>query len=133
MAMEEDGDVNESEGKVWVSVRVFIEDYHNLGDPCFNSHFRMSRTVFEVNICCQCDSPTLLCMHQVVNLPFFCLQLLSTTVFNHSVQNGRLRRERTPMQDILLMVLWLLATQDTFRRVALRFGVNPPTLYYYYL
>lgn len=36
------------------------------------------------------------------------------------------------MQDILLMVLWLLATPDSFRSVALRFGVNPGTLYYFY-
>lgn len=30
------------------------------------------------------------------------------------------------------MVLWLLATPDCFRSVALRFGVNPGTLYYFY-
>lgn len=49
------------------------------------------------------------------------------------VEKGRLQRERTPMQDIMLMVLWLLATPDSFRSVALRFGVNPGTLYYFYL
>lgn len=36
------------------------------------------------------------------------------------------------MQDKLLMVIWILATPDTFRSVALRFGVNPGTLYLFY-
>lgn len=30
------------------------------------------------------------------------------------------------------MVVWLLATPDTFRSVALRFGVRPSTLHYFY-
>lgn len=64
---------------------------------------------------------------------FVFFQALTTTLFNYLVHRGRLRRERTPMQDILLMVLWLLATPDSFRSVALRFGVNPGTLYYFYL
>lgn len=55
-----------------------------------------------------------------------------TVVRNHLVDRGRLRRERRPLQDILLMVVWLLATPDSFRSVALRFGVNPGTLYYFY-
>ncbi|KAK3911740.1 Putative nuclease [Frankliniella fusca] len=104
VAMEEDEEVDYE--AVWVPVTVVINDFHNLGDPCFKIHFRMSRTVFEA---------------------------LTTTVFNHLVVKGRLKRERTPMQDILLMVVWLLATPDSFRSVALRFGVNPGTLYYFYL
>lgn len=32
----------------------------------------------------------------------------------------------------MLMVIWILATPDTFRSVALRFGVVPGTLYYFY-
>jgi len=36
------------EGDWWVHVTVVIEDYHNLGDPCFKTHFRMSRGLFEV-------------------------------------------------------------------------------------
>lgn len=50
------------------------------------------------------------------------------TVGNHLV----IRRNRRPLQDILLMVIWLLATPDSFRSVALRFGVVPGTLYYFY-
>lgn len=30
------------------------------------------------------------------------------------------------------MVVWLIATPDTFRSVALRFGVRPGTLHYFY-
>lgn len=30
------------------------------------------------------------------------------------------------------MVIWVLATPDTFRSIALRFGVVPSTLYYFY-
>jgi len=54
------------------------------------------------------------------------------TIDNHLREAGRLRRERTPLRDIVLMVVWLLATPDTFRSVALRFGVSPSTLYYFY-
>lgn len=36
------------------------------------------------------------------------------------------------MIDIMLMVVWLLATPDSFRSVSLRFGVRPSTLYYHY-
>lgn len=60
------------------------------------------------------------------------LQALVTAVRNHLMEKGRLRRERRPFRDIMLMVVWLLATPDTFRSVALRFGVTPGTLYYFY-
>lgn len=62
----------------------------------------------------------------------FILQRLVQTVGNDLVQKGRLRRERRPLQDIILMVLWIMATPDTFRSVSMRFGVNPGTLYYFY-
>lgn len=60
------------------------------------------------------------------------MQVLCQTVCNHLVQKGRLQRERRPFQDIMLMVVWILATPDTFRSVALRFGVRPSTLHYFY-
>lgn len=37
------------------------------------------------------------------------------------------------MQDIVLMVVWLLATPDSFRSVSLRFQVSPSTLYLFYI
>ncbi|KAK3929165.1 Protein ANTAGONIST OF LIKE HETEROCHROMATIN PROTEIN 1 [Frankliniella fusca] len=101
----EDGIGLADQQALWVPVRVFINDYHTLGDPCFKLHFRMSRGLFES---------------------------LTGTLHNHLVRTGKLRRERTPLQDVVLMVLWLIATPDTFRSVALRFGVNPGTLYYFY-
>lgn len=53
-------------------------------------------------------------------------------ISNHLVEAGRLIRERTPMAHILLMVLWVLATPDTFRSVALRFGVYPSEVHEHY-
>ncbi|KAK3910836.1 Protein ANTAGONIST OF LIKE HETEROCHROMATIN PROTEIN 1 [Frankliniella fusca] len=101
----EDGIGLADQQALWVPVRVFINDYHTLGDPCFKLHVRMSRGLFES---------------------------LTGTLHNHLVRTGKLRRERTPLQDVVLMVLWLIATPDTFRSVALRFSVNPGTLYYFY-
>lgn len=54
-------------------------------------------------------------------------------VGNHLDAMGRVKRKRRPLQDIVLMIVWLLATPDSFRSVALRFGVNPGTLYYFYV
>lgn len=59
-------------------------------------------------------------------------QALTATIGNHLVSTGRLQRERTPLQNVVLMVVWLLATPDSFRSVSLRFGVRPSTLYYFY-
>jgi hypothetical protein len=63
-------------------------------------------------------------------LTFF--QRLVEAIENHLRETGRLIRHVTPMRDIVLMVVWMLATPDTFRSVALRFGVGPSTLYYFY-
>lgn len=63
---------------------------------------------------------------------FVCFKALSETLHEYLKEIGRLRRERRPFRDIVMMVLWLLATPDSFRSVALRFGVTPGTLYYFY-
>lgn len=63
---------------------------------------------------------------------FFQLQSITTTVKNHLRRTGKLKRERTPFRNIMLMVLWIIATPDSFRSVALRFGVRPGTLHYFY-
>ncbi|KAE8738765.1 hypothetical protein FOCC_FOCC015747 [Frankliniella occidentalis] len=117
MELEEDfGGLNlEEMGDWWVKVTVMIDDYHRKGDPCFKIHFRMTRSVFEPNGNC-----------------FSSAQILVTTVKDHLKAKDRMQRERTPFQDIMLMVIWLLATPDSFRSVALKFGVNPGTLYYFY-
>ncbi|KAK3918952.1 Questin oxidase [Frankliniella fusca] len=89
----------------WIYVNVNINEYHLFPDPVFKIHFRMSRGVFEI---------------------------LVQTVGNHLRSKGRLRRVRTPLQDILLMVVWIMATPDSFRSVALRFGRRPSTLWDFY-
>lgn len=40
---------------------------------------------------------------------------------------------RTPFHHVLLMVLWIMGTPDSFRSVALRFGVHPSQLHTRYL
>ncbi|KAJ1518861.1 hypothetical protein ONE63_011525 [Megalurothrips usitatus] len=104
MDMEE-GILIEHVGETWFYFTVNIDEYHSLGEPCFKMHFRMSRTVFED---------------------------LVRTVHHHLVERGRLRREKRPFIDIMLMVVWLMATPDSFRSVASRFGVQPYTLWYFY-
>ncbi|KAK3917591.1 Protein ANTAGONIST OF LIKE HETEROCHROMATIN PROTEIN 1, partial [Frankliniella fusca] len=89
----------------WIYVNVNINEYHLFPDPVFKIHFRMSRGVFKI---------------------------LVQTVGNHLRSKGRLRRVRTPLQDILLMVVWIMATPDSFRSVALRFGRRPSTLWDFY-
>ncbi|XP_034232828.1 protein ANTAGONIST OF LIKE HETEROCHROMATIN PROTEIN 1-like [Thrips palmi] len=89
----------------WVYVTVNINEYHMMNDSVFKMHFRMSRRIFE---------------------------LLVQTVGNHLHDQGRLQRQRTDLQDILLMVVWVLATPDSFRSIALRFGRRPSTLWYFY-
>ncbi|KAK3924028.1 Putative nuclease [Frankliniella fusca] len=89
----------------WVYVTVNLNEYHTMNDAVFKMHFRMSRRIFE---------------------------LLVQTVGNHLNEKGRMQRHRTDLQDILLMVVWVLATPDSFRSVALRFGRRPTTLWYFY-
>lgn len=89
----------------WVYVTVNLNEYHTMHDPVFKMHFRMSRRVFE---------------------------LLVQTVGNHLYERRILQRHKTDVQDMLLMVLWVLATPDSFRSVALRFGRRPSTLWKFY-
>lgn len=52
---------------------------------------------------------------------------------NHLIAENRLQRERRPLPHMLLMVLWILATPDTFRSVALRFGLYPSEVHNHYV
>ena len=63
---------------------------------------------------------------------FFAFQALLLVVANHLVGMERVQRVRTPLDIVLLMVLWVLANPDTFRSVALRFGCQPGTVYFHY-
>ncbi|XP_034233348.1 protein ALP1-like [Thrips palmi] len=105
MALEEGQGLADLGGESWTYITVDINEYHDMPDRVFRLHFRMGKVVFEA----LCDT-----LHQYLR------------------DTGRLRRERRPFRDVVLMVLWILATPDSFRSVALRFGVSPGTLYYFY-
>ncbi|KAK3925322.1 Putative nuclease [Frankliniella fusca] len=106
--IEEEGLFLEGGEVSWERVAVNIDEYHRMSDRCFKMHFRMTRAVFEVIHSYDGERP-----------------------FNS--QTSPPERERTSFNDIMLMVIWLLATPDSFRSVALRFGVVPSTLYYFYI
>ncbi|KAK3929702.1 Putative nuclease [Frankliniella fusca] len=89
----------------WEKVTVDVNEYLRFSDPTFKRHFRLSTTQFEI-----------LC-HELV-------ELLSAN--NEIVRVGRDFRHK------VLMVTWILATPDTFRSVALRFGVHPGEVHRYY-
>ncbi|KAK3914471.1 Protein ANTAGONIST OF LIKE HETEROCHROMATIN PROTEIN 1 [Frankliniella fusca] len=82
------------------------DEYRRMGDPSFRLHFRITKPMFE--------------------------ELLIVVKY-HLIVEGRLQRERRKVSHILLMVLWILATPDTFRSVALRFGVHPGKVHEYYV
>ncbi|XP_034236326.1 uncharacterized protein LOC117642351 [Thrips palmi] len=89
----------------WVKVEVDIEGYRTMGDPSFRKHYRLRKDTYET---------------------------LLETLAHHLVYSGKVQRVRTPLDIPLLMVLWILANPDSFRSVALRFGVLPGTVYYHY-
>lgn len=49
------------------------------------------------------------------------------------VQDELLKRQRIPLDLMLMHALWVLATPDSFRSVALQFGVHPNTVYSHYI
>ncbi|KAE8745041.1 hypothetical protein FOCC_FOCC008353 [Frankliniella occidentalis] len=102
LQMEEDEGL---EGVVWDKITININEFHAMNDECFKLHFRMSRRIFE-NLC--------------------------RAVRQHLISKRRLIRERTPIEDIMLMVIWLLATPDSFRSISPQFGVTPGVLYYFF-
>ncbi|KAE8745053.1 hypothetical protein FOCC_FOCC008304 [Frankliniella occidentalis] len=85
--------------ELWKKISVDFNEYHDIGDPCFGLHFRMTRAVFE---------------------------RLTDAVFVLE-REGKVKRKRTPYRDTMVMVVWRMATADSFRSVALRFGRRPST------
>lgn len=49
------------------------------------------------------------------------------------VENKLIERERIPLDLMLMHTLWILATPDSFRSVALQFGVHPNTIHSHYV
>ncbi|KAE8752340.1 hypothetical protein FOCC_FOCC000812 [Frankliniella occidentalis] len=86
------------EDRIWEKITVNVEEFRVMGDPAFRMHFRLSEDVFEN---------------------------LLQDIGNHLIEEQRLKRERRPLSHILLMVLWILATPECFRAVALRYEACP--------
>ncbi|KAK3910182.1 Protein ANTAGONIST OF LIKE HETEROCHROMATIN PROTEIN 1, partial [Frankliniella fusca] len=96
---------DEEDDRIWEKVTVNVEEYRMMGDPSFRKHFRLTKPMFEE---------------------------LLIVLKDYLIVEGHLKRERRYFAHILLMVLWILATPDTFRSVALRFGVCPGKVHEYY-
>lgn len=99
-------DDDDGDDALWEKITVNVDEYCRMGDPSFQWHFRLRKPVFE---------------------------LLLQEVGNFLVNENRLIRERRPLAHIVLMVLWIMATPDSFRSVALRFGVHKSELHKHYV
>lgn len=65
---------------------------------------------------------------------FMCSQQLLVSVGNHLQDRGRIIRIRTPLDVCLMMTLWICATPDSFRSVAVKFGVpSRGTVHYHFV
>lgn len=98
-------DEDDEEGFLWQRVNIDPEEFLLMRNGTFKRHFRMSKPTFEV-----------LCHELVEHLE----------AAEEIIRLGREFRHK------VLMVLWILATPDTFRSVALQFNVHPGELYRYY-
>ncbi|KAE8740708.1 hypothetical protein FOCC_FOCC013764 [Frankliniella occidentalis] len=107
---ELNGDEDEDDGiadpLIWEFVTVDVDEYLHMRDAAFRLHFRMSTGIFE-------------------SLAMVIADVIGEDeIVRHNVN--------FPLRHILLAVLWILATPDTFRSVALRFGVSPGVLHDHY-
>ncbi|KAK3911312.1 Protein ANTAGONIST OF LIKE HETEROCHROMATIN PROTEIN 1 [Frankliniella fusca] len=107
MGMLEDGcDLEENQENFnWERVEVNVDEYRRMGDPSFKRHFRLSKPTYEK---------------------------LVLTLAEYLLESGRVLRIRSSIDIPLLMVLWIMANPDTFRSVALRFGVLPGVVHFHY-
>ncbi|KAK3918676.1 Protein ANTAGONIST OF LIKE HETEROCHROMATIN PROTEIN 1 [Frankliniella fusca] len=98
-----DWELEERKGRIEVN----IQSWRTLGDPTFKQHFRMNCATFEVN--------------------------LILAVGSHLKENNMwLRRSRKGLDVALMMVLWILATPDTFRSVAVKFNTSQGVVHFHY-
>ncbi|KAK3917497.1 Protein ALP1-like, partial [Frankliniella fusca] len=95
-----------NEPVTWERIQVDISDYLLMRNEAFRLHFRMTTETFEVLV------------HRLSN------QLGDEDIVRAN--------EDFDLRRILLLVLWILATPDSFRSVALRFGVTSGVLHYHY-
>ncbi|KAK3920690.1 Putative nuclease [Frankliniella fusca] len=91
---------------IWEKITVNVDEYLHMSDAAFKLHFRMTTDVFE------------LLLHDIA----------------HQLDDDN--RQHTDVDynfsHMLLMVLWVLATPDSFRSIALRFGKTPGVVHYHY-
>ncbi|KAK3915279.1 Protein ALP1-like [Frankliniella fusca] len=90
---------------VWEGVQEDINDFLQMHNEAFRLHFRMSTERFED---------------------------LVHVIWNHIGEDYVRRNDELDLRSILLLVVWLLPTPDTFRSVALQFIFTPPLLHYHY-
>lgn len=99
--------VLEDEEGIWETIEVNVQEYLTLGDAAFRLHFRFTKPVFTE-----------------------LARELSDLLHN----NGTMQRESaTPLEHVLMMVIWIMATPDSFRSVALRFGKHPGVVHAWYV
>ncbi|XP_026288980.2 uncharacterized protein LOC113213968, partial [Frankliniella occidentalis] len=106
MLDSDDDDHEINDPVIWFKVTVNVEEYLMMQDAAFRLHFRMSTGIFESLVLVLAEA------------------LGENEILRHN--------EEFPLRHILLSVLWILATPDTFRSVALRFGVTPGVLHHHY-
>lgn len=85
-----------------------IENWKRAEDPEFQKHFRMSRDTFEA---------------------------LLLALGRHLKRANKIRRKSKKEKGLdfaLMMVLWILATPDTFRSVSVKFGVRQGVVHFHY-
>ncbi|KAK3924025.1 Protein ANTAGONIST OF LIKE HETEROCHROMATIN PROTEIN 1 [Frankliniella fusca] len=95
----------DDEGFLWERITVDPNEFMLMRNATFKRHFRLSKASFE-----------LLC-HELVG---------------HLEAEGGIVRVRRDFRHKVLSVLWILATPDCFRSVALKFGFTPGELHRYY-
>ena len=118
-----------------VRISINVEEWKRLGDRQFEEHFRMDRCTFEVFWLTQWMSHLLSCIMTTINsfYLFLFLQSLLVAVGSHLENHGRLvRQTRKGLDFSLMMVLWILASPDTFRSVGVKFGVSKQTVHFHY-
>ncbi|KAK3912531.1 Protein ANTAGONIST OF LIKE HETEROCHROMATIN PROTEIN 1 [Frankliniella fusca] len=104
--LSSDDDLSDVDDGGVQKITVDLDCWRRLGDPTFKKQFRMDRPTFE---------------------------LLIVAVGNHLLAAGRWYRIGKLGLDInLMMVLWILATPDSFRSVSSRFGVSTSTVHDHY-
>ncbi|XP_052127877.1 uncharacterized protein LOC127750364 [Frankliniella occidentalis] len=97
---------DDDDKNLWEHITVDINEYCILGDPSFQWHFRLTKPLFEI---------------------------LLQEVGDYLTEEELLIRERRPVAHMLLMVVWIMATPDSFRSVALRFGVSKSEVHDHYV